>query len=97
MDYFFLYGPELERAITSYRDLTGAAPMFGRWLVDFGSARTGTRAGRVAAGASKYRDLHIPIDNIVQDCFWWTQLGDHTFIIQIQPAWSRNFIANTFT
>ncbi len=29
--------------------------------------------------AHKYRDLHIPLDNIVQDWFWWTNTGEFKF------------------
>jgi len=29
--------------------------------------------------AQKYRDLHIPIDNIVQDWFWWNTMGEPVF------------------
>ena len=29
--------------------------------------------------ARKYRELHIPIDNIVQDWFWWTRTGEFKF------------------
>ena len=29
--------------------------------------------------AHKYRDLHIPVDNIVQDWFWWYTMGEPVF------------------
>ena len=29
--------------------------------------------------AKKYRDLHIPVDNIVQDWFWWNRKGEFVF------------------
>jgi len=31
VDYYFLYGPDPDKAIAAYRRLTGAAPMFARW------------------------------------------------------------------
>ena len=30
-------------------------------------------------GARKYRELHIPVDNVVQDWFWWNTMGEPTF------------------
>jgi len=32
-----------------------------------------------AGCAHKYRELHIPVDNIVQDWFWWTTKGEFVF------------------
>ncbi len=29
--------------------------------------------------ARKYRELHIPLDNVVQDWFWWTRKGEFVF------------------
>ena len=31
VDYYFIYGPEFDQIIASYRNATGAAPMFGKW------------------------------------------------------------------
>lgn len=31
IDYYFVYGPEMDRLIAHYRSLTGAAPLFPRW------------------------------------------------------------------
>jgi alpha-glucosidase (family GH31 glycosyl hydrolase) len=33
IDYYFLYGPEFDRIIAAYRELTGAAPMYGRCCI----------------------------------------------------------------
>src|SRR5262249_8850136 len=35
IDYYFLYGPELDKVIAGYRELTGQAPMFGKWAYGF--------------------------------------------------------------
>ena len=46
----------------------------------FGSARTAIRSQEEILGiAQKYRDMHIPLDNIVQDWFWWNRKGEHVF------------------
>ena len=31
IDYYFFYGPEFDTIIAGYRELTGAAPLFGKW------------------------------------------------------------------
>jgi len=80
MDYFFLYGPELDRVISSYRELTGAAPMFGRWAYGFWQCKNRYSSQQELLGiARKYREQRIPVDNIVQDWFWWGKMGDHIF------------------
>ena len=42
-----------------------------------GSARTSiSRRRKCWAWRTKYRELHIPVDNIVQDWFWWITMGE---------------------
>ena len=35
IDYYVFYGPGIDQVIADYRELTGAAPMFGRWGCGF--------------------------------------------------------------
>ena len=35
IDYYFLGGPEPDQIIAHFRELTGDAPMFGRWAYGF--------------------------------------------------------------
>ena len=80
IDYYFLYGPELDQVIAEYRELTGVAPMFGRWAYGFWQCKNRYKSQAELLGvAQKYRDLKIPIDNIVQDWFWWNRKGEHVF------------------
>jgi alpha-D-xyloside xylohydrolase len=80
IDYYFLYGPELDKVIAGYRELTGAAPMFGKWAYGFWQCKNRYKSQAELLGtAQKYRDLKIPIDNIVQDWFWWNRKGEHVF------------------
>ena len=39
IDYYFLYGPEMDSLIHQYRDLTGHAPLFGKWAYDSSNQR----------------------------------------------------------
>ena len=80
IDYYFLYGPELDKVVAGYRELTGAAPLFGKWAYGFWQCKNRYRTQQeLLDAARKYRDLHIPVDNIVQDWFWWNRKGEHVF------------------
>ena len=80
IDYYFLYGPELDKVIAGYRDLTGQVPMFGKWAYGFWQSKNRYKSQDEVLGvARKYRNLHIPVDNIVQDWFWWNRKGEFVF------------------
>ncbi len=80
IDYYFLYGPELDKVIAEYRDLTGQAPLFGRWAYGFWQCKNRYKSqDEILEVAHQYREQGIPVDNIVQDWFWWTKMGSHVF------------------
>jgi alpha-D-xyloside xylohydrolase len=80
IDYYFIYGPEFDKIVAGYRDLTGQAPMFGKWAYGFWQCKNRYKSQDEILGvARKYRDLHIPVDNIVQDWFWWNRKGEFVF------------------
>jgi len=80
IDYYFFYGPEFDKIIAAYRDLTGQAPMFGKWAYGFWQCKNRYKSqDEILAVAHKYRELHIPVDDIVQDWFWWNHKGEHVF------------------
>ena len=80
MDYYFFYGPDFDQLIADYRELTGAAPLFGKWAYGYWQCKNRYDSQQeLLAVAQKYRDLHIPLDNIVQDWFWWNIMGEPVF------------------
>jgi len=80
VDYYFFYGPDLDKVLGDYRDLTGAAPMFGKWAYGFWQCKNRYKSQAEILGvARKYRELHIPADDIVQDWFWWNRKGEFIF------------------
>jgi alpha-D-xyloside xylohydrolase len=80
VDYYFLYGPDFDRIIAGYRELTGAAPLLGKWAYGFWQCKNRYQSqAELLAIAHKYRELHIPVDNIVQDWFWWNKMGEPVF------------------
>ncbi|HEY2393074.1 MAG TPA: glycoside hydrolase family 31 protein [Candidatus Angelobacter sp.] len=80
MDYFFIYGPDFDKIVAAYRELTGAAPLFGKWAYGYWQCKNRYDSQQeILAIAHKYRGLHIPLDNIVQDWFWWNTMGEPVF------------------
>jgi alpha-D-xyloside xylohydrolase len=80
VDYYFFYGPEFDTIVADYRELTGQAPMFGKWAYGFWQCKNRYKSqDEIVAIARKYRELHIPADNIVQDWFWWNRKGEFVF------------------
>jgi len=77
VDYYFIYGPEPDQIVGRYRELTGEVPLFGRWAYGFWQCKNKYQSQQeLEIVAAKYRAEHIPVDNIVQDWFWWVTMGE---------------------
>lgn len=77
IDYYFLYGPEFDQIFHEYREMTGHAPLYGEWAYGFWQSKDRYKSsGDLLGVAAKYRDAHVPLDNIVQDWYWWVHQGD---------------------
>jgi len=76
IDFFVLYGPQMDAIVHEYRSLTGHAPLFAGWAYGFFQSKdrykTQEEMLSIAAG---YRSRHIPMDGLVQDWFWWKEGG----------------------
>jgi alpha-D-xyloside xylohydrolase len=72
VDYYFFFGPSMDQAIAGYRQLTGVAPMYGRWAYGYWQSKEhyATR-DELLHIAQEYRERRIPIDNLVQDWNYW--------------------------
>jgi alpha-D-xyloside xylohydrolase len=80
VDYYFILGPEFDNIVAAYREMTGQAPMFGKWAYGFWQCKNKYESQAEVLGvAHKYRELHIPVDSIVQDWFWWNIMGEPVF------------------
>ena len=80
VDYYFFYGPEFDRIITAYRRLTGPAPMLPLWAYGFWQSRFQYHTQQEMIDiAAKYRELKIPLDNLVLDFDWMVRMGSHQF------------------
>lgn len=82
IDYYFVYGPELDSVVSGYRTLTGRASMPPIWAFGFWQSRDHyTTAQESLDVLEGYRSRQIPIDNIVQDWQYWPEngWGSHAF------------------
>ena len=82
MDYYFIAGQNMDEVITGYRTLTGKAPVYPKWVLGFWQSRERYQSSQdIEENLKKFRDLHIPVDNIVQDWNYWPlpDWGSHQF------------------
>jgi alpha-D-xyloside xylohydrolase len=82
VDYYFLYGPELDRVIAGYRRVTGRAAMPPRYAFGYWQSRNRYHTSEESLNAiDEFRRLRIPLDVIVQDFQYWKsdQWGSHEF------------------
>lgn len=72
IDYYFISGENMDSVISGYRKLTGKAPMYGKWAYGYWQSKEhyDTQAELMSV-AKKYRELKIPIDNMIQDWDYW--------------------------
>lgn len=72
IDYYFIGGQSIDEAIAGYRTLTGQAPMYGKWAFGFWQSKEHyDTQHEIDSVATRYRQLKMPIDNIVQDWDYW--------------------------
>lgn len=76
VDYYFLYGPDLNDVVAEYRDATGSAPLFPKWAYGFWQCRERySRQDQLLAAAAGFRQRQIPVDVMVQDWQYWGKFG----------------------
>jgi len=81
IDYYFMYGPEIDEIISDYRTASGAAPLFPKWAYGlFQSKDKYSTSAEILKIAKQYRAAKFPLDCIVQDWDYWTPdyWGSHT-------------------
>ena len=76
IDYYFLYGPELNRVIADYRQLTGEAPLFPKWAYGYWQCRERYHTQEEILGVgTEFRKRKLPVDALVQDWQYWGKYG----------------------
>lgn len=72
VDYYFMYGEDLDGSVALMRDLTGHVPMFPLWTYGFWQSKERYKSQNEIVGVvKKYRELGVPLDGIIQDWQYW--------------------------
>ena len=89
IDYYFIYGDDMDDVIKGYRTLTGKAPIMAKWVMGYWQSREKYNTQEeVLSTLAEFRRRNIPIDNIVIDWLHWKEdsWGSHEFDREIGRA-----------
>lgn len=82
IDYYFIYGDDMDEVISGYRTVTGKSQVMPKWAMGYWQSRERYNTqDELLSTLAEFRKREIPIDNIVQDWFYWPvdAWGDHEF------------------
>ncbi|NBC84466.1 MAG: DUF4968 domain-containing protein [Bacteroidetes bacterium] len=82
IDYYFIAGDNADQVISGYRDLTGKAPLYGKWAYGFFQSKEHYHTqDELLSVVNEYRERNVPLDVIVQDWYYWEPQpwGSHYF------------------
>jgi alpha-D-xyloside xylohydrolase len=84
IDYYFCFGPSIDRVIGGYRQVTGQAPMMPVWAFGLWQSRQRYQTAQESLDVvDEFRKRQIPLDIIVQDWQYWPgdarAYGSHEF------------------
>ena len=82
IDYYFVYGEDMDDVVSGYRALTGKAQVMPKWAMGYWQSREKYNTQEeVLSTLKEFRQRQIPIDNIVIDWLHWPQdsWGCHEF------------------
>ena len=82
IDYYFIAGDNMDEVISGYRTVTGKSQVMPKWAMGFWQSRERYKTqNELLETLAEFRRRNIPIDNIVQDWFYWPvdTWGDHAF------------------
>jgi alpha-D-xyloside xylohydrolase len=74
MDYYFIYGKNMDEVVSGYRTLTGKATMLPIWTLGLWQSRERYKTqDEILNTVQEFRKRKIPLDNIVLDWSYWKQ------------------------
>ena len=74
LDYYFVYGKNMDEVISGYRFLTGKASLLPKWAFGFWQSRERYKTQEELLNTvAEFRKRKIPLDNIVLDWSYWKQ------------------------
>ncbi|MEQ8552557.1 MAG: glycoside hydrolase family 31 protein [Cyclobacteriaceae bacterium] len=88
IDYFFVYGENMDEIIKGYRKLTGKSQIMPKWAMGYWQSRERYKTQEEVLGTiTEFRKRKFPIDNIVLDWNHWREdaWGSHEFDLSRFP------------
>lgn len=80
IDYYFIYGTDMDEVIAGYHNLTGKVPMFPKSAFGYWQSKERYKSfDELTEVVAEHRRRAIPIDNIVQDWEYWGE----------RPYWNK--------
>ena len=82
INYFFIYGKNIDSIVSAYRRLTGTAPMYPKWVFGYmQSKQKYNTQEEIVSVVKEFRERKFPLDLIVQDWQYWPegQWGQKSF------------------
>ena len=74
IDYYFIYGKNMDEVISGYRILTGKATIVPKWALGFWQSRERYKSQEeILSTVAEFRKRKIPVDNIVLDWSYWKE------------------------
>ncbi len=74
VDYYFIYGKNMDEVIGGYRNLTGKATIVPKWALGFWQSRERYKTQEeILSTVAEFRKRRIPLDNIVLDWNYWRE------------------------
>lgn len=72
INYYFVYGKNLDEVIGGYRTITGKASIMPKWAMGLWQSRERYKTQEEILGVAKeFRQKKIPLDNLVMDWQYW--------------------------
>jgi len=72
IDYYFMLGGNIDGSIACMRELSGQAPMFPLWTFGYWQSKERYKSqNELVDVVTKYRELGVPLDGIIQDWQYW--------------------------
>ncbi len=74
IDYYFMWGKDMDEVVSGYRSLTGKASMLPAWALGFWQSRERYKTQEeILSTVKTFRERNIPLDNIVLDWSYWKE------------------------
>lgn len=76
IDYVVMAGPDAERILATYRQLTGETPILPKWAYGYIHCRERFKSSHeILDNAREFRQRQLPVDVMVQDWQYWGKHG----------------------